>query len=46
MNLANCQIMSPNMILKNISTSSTIHAGKTEAALVAEVKDAIKGGGY
>ena len=30
------------MILKNISTSSTIHAGKTEAALVAEVKDAIK----
>ena len=26
----------------NISTSSTIHAGKTEAALVAEVKDAIK----
>jgi len=30
------------MILKKLSPSSTIHAGKTEAALVIEVKDAIK----
>jgi len=30
------------MILKKLSPSSTIHAGKTEAALVKEVKDAIK----
>lgn len=30
------------MILKKRSPSSTIHAGKTEAALVTEVKDAIK----
>ena len=34
--------MSSNMILKKLSPSSTIHAGKTEAALVKEVKDAIK----
>lgn len=34
--------MSSNMILKKLSPSSTIHAGKTEAALVIEVKDAIK----
>jgi len=34
--------MSSNMILKKLSPSSTIHAGKTEAALVTEVKDAIK----
>lgn len=34
--------MSSNMILKKLSPSSTIHAGKTEADLVIEVKDAIK----
>ena len=42
MNLAKGQDMLTNMILKKRSPSSTIHAGKTEAALVIEVKDAIK----